>query len=110
MAFITNVIRRQWTLFSLPTTHRLRGMRKVLFGLSLIIFTSNLAPIVIDILTIFSTTDRPPTVSAVSLSYALSSNLPALLSSILIWLLYRMAEQALRDTYFVEHPEDSEDL
>lgn len=95
MGFILNVLRRQVRLLKLPTQPNLRSMRWVLFGIALVIFLGNCVPLVIDALTLFVHTSRPATVSALSLSYAISSNGPAVLESVLIWLLYKMAERVM---------------
>ncbi len=109
--FTINVIRRQWVLkkFSVkhmeakarilgrPRTLTLETFRAVLLMLSLVVLASNVAPIIIDIATQFVDTGRPQTIRLVSVAYSLSSNLHSLLSSIIIWILYKMAELLLEN-------------
>lgn len=97
MVFIVDVIKKQVRLLRRPVDPKLKNMRMVLLGVSLVIFLGNLIPIGIDIATQFVETGRPTPVRPISVAYGLSSNIPALLSSILIWLLYKMAEKALKE-------------
>lgn len=90
--FILAVIRLQWRLLKLPIRKSLRGMRRVLFAISLVVLLGNIIPITIDILTIFA--DIPRTSGnpkPIGIGYAISSNLSSLLQAIFIWLLYRLA-------------------
>lgn len=90
--FIGMVLKRQWGLFKHAIEDGLSAYRKVFFTLSLIIFLGNLNPIVIDVKTILTGPGgRPAHVSAISISYAVSNALVAVISSFLVYMLYRMA-------------------
>jgi len=99
MTFITLVLKRQWELLKLPIKNAsqydvrvLKQFRVVLFTLVLVIFIGNLVPAIIDIATILhANTGRPNTVQPVSLIYTLTASVTSLVSSYLIWRLYRLA-------------------
>jgi hypothetical protein len=91
VAFIFTVLRKQYALLKLPIDKHLRTFRRVLFILSAAIFLGNFIPIAIDALTLFVDTGRPPSVRVVSIMYAVSNMVVAVTSSILVWLLYRIA-------------------
>lgn len=99
MTFITLVLKRQWALLKLPIKNAaqydvkaLKHFRIVLFMLVLVIFIGNLVPAIIDIATILqANTGRPNTVQPVSLIYTLTASVTSLVSSYLIWRLYRLA-------------------
>ena len=99
MTFITLVLKRQWALLKLPIKNAeqynvkaLKHFRIVLFMLVLVIFIDNLVPAIIDIATILhANTGRPNTVQPVSLIYTLTASVTSLVSSYLIWQLYRLA-------------------
>ena len=95
--FIVLVLKTQWGLFKTQIAKPLRTYRKVLFALSLVIFIGNLNPILIDAQTLLSnTTQRPTHLKPISISYATSNALTALISSVLIYILYRMAGDATK--------------
>lgn len=92
---IALVIRRQWRLLKLPVPAEYRNdeksikkFRKILFFLSLGIFVGNAIPVFIDALTLFVETGRPSGLRAISVAYAFSNATTALVSAILVWLLY----------------------
>lgn len=93
---IAQVIRRQWGLLKLPVPAEYRNdeksikkLRKILFFLSIAIFVGNAILAFIDALTLFVETGRPSNLRAVSVAYAAFSNATtALVSAILVWLLY----------------------
>lgn len=93
--FIALVLLRQWQLFKQPIDHTLRNYRRVLFALSSVIFLGNLNPIIIDLQTIIiGPGSRPPVLQAISISYAVSNAVVAMISAILIYILYKMAGDA----------------
>lgn len=93
--FIGLVIKRQLGLFKSTIHANLRTYRRVLFALSVVIFAGNLNPILIDFVTFMGGAEgRPTSVKAVSISYAVSNAVVAMISAILIYILYRMASDA----------------
>lgn len=68
-------------------------MRRVLFALALIILLGNLAPIVIDWITLISNNaiGRTPNIRPISIMYACSNAITAMLSAFMIWVLYKLA-------------------
>jgi hypothetical protein len=103
--FMAFVIRRQFKLFSYNVTyddsrfeekdiHRIKRFRLGLFLLSCVVLLGNVVPIAIDALTIFGSsaaTGRPTHVHTISILYAISNALTALISAYLISTLYRIA-------------------
>ena len=102
--FIAVVLRLQWRLFKssidfslVPNLSnfekkRVYLARKVLFALALAVFLGNMVPIVIDTITIFNDNlGRPTALQIISVAYAASNALTAMLSAILVWALYRIA-------------------
>lgn len=66
-------------------------MRRVLFGISIVLLMGNVIPIAIDLLTIFSSTSRPDELFTTSIMYAFSNAITAMLSAIMIYILYQVA-------------------
>lgn len=99
MTFIFFVLRRQFSLFRLPIrdasqydVKALKHFRVVLFTLALIIFLGNIVPAAIDIITLLNQdTGRPRVVQPISIIYTMTASMTALISSYLIWRLYRLA-------------------
>lgn len=99
MTFIFMVLKRQWGLFKIPIQDEARidkkaarHFRRVLFILALIIFIGNIIPAGIDIMTLITdNTGRPRIVQPISVLYTMTASGTALLSSYLIWRLYRLA-------------------
>lgn len=102
MGFTGAVVLMQLGLFKLPiegedgmTTdrrRRIRSYRKVLFGLAVAAFVSNIIPTVIDILTIFDMLERSSrVVQPASLVYTMTWAGSSILTSILLWSLYYMS-------------------
>ena len=89
--FIIAVIRRQGRLLRVRVPEQLERFRQVLFGLSLVIFVGNFIPILIDTLTLFANLQGRPNPSAIGIAYALSNATTAVLSSVLVWVIYRLA-------------------
>lgn len=95
--FMGLVIRKQWGLFAHDIEGKYRSLRKLLFILSLVIFAGNLIPIIVDGGTVIGqVVGRNPHPKAISVAYAVSNACVALISSILIWVLYKLAEIADR--------------
>lgn len=100
--FMARVLHRQWGLFKIPydtsiepkLVKELKRFRAILFSLSVIVFAGNIIPILIDGVTFFyhNPLDRNPTVPVISLAYAVSNALTALISAYLIFTLYRIAK------------------
>lgn len=101
--FIGTVLKKQYELLSVKIDRELRSFRMVLFFLSVAIFAGNVIPIVIDGLTIFYHTNRPAHVPPISVAYAASTALVALISAVLIWFLYRLAANTKEMTDYTEH-------
>ena len=89
--YIYGVLRKQVALLKAPITPALKHFRYVLLSLSVVIFIGNIVPIVIDGLTLFVNTGRPANLRIVSILYAFSNALTALVSAYLIHTLYRLA-------------------
>jgi uncharacterized BrkB/YihY/UPF0761 family membrane protein len=100
MVFIFNVLKRQWRLMKQPIPSYVKRYRYTLFILSLVIFAGNIVPIIIDALTLFIEVGRPDTVKLVSLLYAYSNAITAVVSAYLIWTLYRLAADTKTVTDF----------
>jgi hypothetical protein len=95
VGFMASVIVKQWGLFKRLIEESLKGFRRVLFALSILILVGNIIPIFIDTLTLFYSLPRPLSVSSVSVFYALSNAyLAAAAPAIAIWVLYKMAERS----------------
>lgn len=102
--FMAFVLRRQFKLFRYDVTyndsrfeavdiHRIKRFRMGLFLLSCVVLLGNVIPIAIDLVTIFAThsVNRPSQVHTISILYAVSNALTALISAYLISTLYRIA-------------------
>lgn len=88
--FIFLVLRKQAQLMQYSITPALQSFRRVLFAISMIIFLGNFVPIFIDIVTILDNVERPQP-RTIGIIYGFSNAITALIASILIWLLYRLA-------------------
>jgi hypothetical protein len=92
MTLMASVLRRQLQLFKLYIDKEIAGYRRILFALATAIFVGNIIPAGIDALTLFSIVTRSAkTVNGISLLYTLAWATTSLLSSILIFRLYRMS-------------------
>lgn len=92
MTFMSMVIAKQVSLFKFSVPKKIRRFRVVLFALAIAILIGNFIPAGINTLTILDVqTGRPAEVHLVSTIYTLNASLVALLSSYLIWRLYRLA-------------------
>lgn len=103
MTLIFFVIKRQLDLFKLPIAKKIKHFRVVLFTLATIIFIGNIIPASIDIFTLLGDTNQPQTIHGISVLYSLSASLTALVSSYLIWKLYRLAADAKKMTDLTEN-------
>lgn len=88
IVFTIIVIRLQVQLLRTKTNPELQDLRKLLLTLSVIVFAGNMIPIMIDVVGL--TGNRP---GILGIYYAFSNNLTALLSSILLWIVYRYSER-----------------
>lgn len=102
--FMAFVLRRQYALFSHDVTyndarfeevdiHRIKRFRMGLFLLSCVVLLGNVIPITIDLVTILggNAVNRPTHVHTISILYAVSNAITALVSAYLISTLYRIA-------------------
>lgn len=92
--YISRVIKRQYELFKLPVPEDIQSFRKILFMISLAILLGNLIPVIVDAVTLVSDVPRSPFLSWLSVTYAISNATTSLLSSLLIWFLYKIAEDS----------------
>lgn len=92
VAFVAQVIKRQTSLMRLKDAHQIGTLRKVLFSLALVIFFGQWVPITIDVATLLADVPRSAP-STLGVAYAFSNAFTAVLSSILLWLVYRVSEQ-----------------
>lgn len=92
MILMGSVLKHQLELFKLPIDKEIRLYRKILFALALAIFLGNIIPAGIDLLTLTGDLVRlAKTVNTVSTTYTMAWAATSLLSSILIFWLYRMS-------------------
>lgn len=103
LIFIVLVMYRQFKLFGttidfqlVPNLTKMERknvyrIRKLLFALSVVIFLGNMIPVAIDVLTLFTETDRPRSIATISIMYAFSNSFTAAFSAIMIWTLYCVA-------------------
>lgn len=94
--FMLAVIVRQIGLFRLHIQHDIIWFRRVLFFLALVIFFGNAIPLAIDVVTVLGLITRSTNhVNTIGLYYSASNTLVAFTSSVLIWLLYRLAARTV---------------
>ena len=92
VAFIGLVLARQLRISRLRVQDELQAFRRILVFLSATILISNFIPVVVDILTVFAAVPRSAsTVNIIGIVYGVSNTVSTLVSSVLIWLMYRMA-------------------
>lgn len=92
-AFIIAVLRKQWKIRNAPIHPRLKGLRKVLNLLAILVFIGNLYPMGLDLVTLFDASVRTsPNVNLVGVAYSLDNNLTFMFASILIWTLYKLSD------------------
>lgn len=92
--FIVRVLIKQWKIRNTKTHPRLLAMRRVLSLLAILVFVGNLYPLWLDIYTLFIDTElrTSHTVGLYSVVYSLDNNLTFVIASILIWVLYKLAD------------------
>lgn len=91
--FIIAVLRKQWKIRKSPIHPKLRGLRKVLTLLAVLVFIGNLYPLGLDLVTLFNAGVRTnDTVNLVGTIYSLDNNLTFMFASILIWTLYKLSD------------------
>lgn len=96
-SFMIFVVRRQRALNKLPVNPELLPLRKTLGRLSMAVLIGNIIPIVIDILTILAhdSLHREDSPSIIGVTYAFSNVITAIVSSYLIWTLYKQAAKTV---------------
>ena len=87
--FMLLVIKRQFGLFKKYIDPELRTFRLILFLLSVSIFLGNLVPLIIDLCNALGV--APDEVPVGRVVYITANAIVAVISSILIWSMYRMA-------------------
>lgn len=90
--FITIVIRRQWKLLKTPIDKEIVRFRQILFALCVVIFLGNLIPVTIDSLTLFADLKGRGNPQPIGVAYVISNCLTAVISSLFIWIMYRLAQ------------------
>lgn len=91
--FIILVIRKQWKIRKAPIHPKLRGLRKVLTLLAVLVFVGNIYPLLLDAFTLFLPGIRTSqTVNLVGTFYSLDNSITFMLASILIWTLYKLSD------------------
>lgn len=91
--FIIAVLRKQWKIRNSPIHPRLKGLRKVLTLLAVLVFIGNLYPLGLDLYTLFDASIRTsPNANIVGVIYSLDNNLTFMFASILIWTLYKLSD------------------
>lgn len=100
--FMSSVVRRQLQLMKMPINDEVRTFRKILLGLAIALLISNIVPAILDILTIVSVNSlgRTPVVGDVGIFYTLFNCSGAIVSSLLVWMLYRLAANTKEVTDF----------
>lgn len=94
--FIILVLRRQWRIRKIPTHPRLSNIRRVLTLLAVLVFIGNLYPLILDIFTlVYPGIRTTQTVNLVGVAYSLDANLTFMFASILIYMLYKLADVAI---------------
>lgn len=91
--FIIAVIRKQWKVRKAPLHPKLRGLRKVLTLLAVLVFVGNIYPLLLDSYTLFNPDIRTSgVVNLVGTFYSLDNSITFMLASILIWTLYKLSD------------------
>jgi len=89
--FMLLVLRKQWRLLRLPIDPDIKTFRLVLFIMCAVILTGNFVPIAIDAATLFGGYSGRANPSSLGVLYAFSNCTTAIVSAVLIWLMYRIA-------------------
>ncbi len=96
LVLIFLVLRTQRRVSKTAQNPELNGLRRVLFGLSLVIFVGNIIPIIINVLTLAEVIVRSTkTINLVGITYSVSNTLVAVASSVLVFMIYRLAARTL---------------
>lgn len=107
--FMSAVIARQVTLFGRQMQRDLIWFRRVLFALAMVIFLGNAIPMGIDVVTVLGFVTRSANhINTVGLYYTTSNTLVAFTSSVLIWMLYRLAAKTVLITEVAQEAVDKE--
>jgi len=94
--FIIIVLWKQAKLFQKRIQDDLVMYRLVLFALAVVIFSANMIPIVIDLLTIFNQIVRSTsTINPIGVLYSMSNAIVCAASATLMWTLYKLAERVV---------------
>lgn len=91
--FMLSVLRKQLRLFKKRIWPELRSFRRMLFLLSATIFIGNFVPLVIDFLN--ATNEAPYEVALGRIVYITTNAIIAVVSSILIWSIYRYSAKTI---------------
>jgi hypothetical protein len=98
--FVVGVIRLQIKLMRAKAFPELRPLRRILFAMSIVFMTGTIIPIIIDVLTLLPIeTGRATAPSAIGVAYVLSNNFAALISSMLLWGIYKVTEPKESEFY-----------
>jgi hypothetical protein len=97
VGFILAVLRKQWILLKARNHAEVATLRRVLFYLAVVIFLGQFVPILIDSATLIDQAKRS-TPSALGVAYAYSNAFTAMISSLLLWLVYRVSERREKKT------------
>lgn len=93
VSFMVMVIRKQIGLFAGAADRYIRMQRRVLFTFALMLLAGNIIPILIDIATLMVDTGRTNP-KALSVAYAFSNAGTSILHSVMVWVIYRIAERS----------------
>lgn len=90
------MIRQSYIMRKLHPQPSLVGIRVLLLALSITVTIGNLISVGVDALTIFDLVERSTsTINPIGLVYSGANMSVALISALIIWLLYRMAKKTL---------------
>ena len=92
--FISTVIYWQFQLFKKYVPEEIKTFRVILFFLSIVILLGNVIPIIVDYATLVTEVPRASSLSWLSITYAVSNALTSLVSSLTIWLLYKISRDS----------------
>jgi len=92
VGFILAVLRKQSVPLRAKDHPEVGTLRRVLFYLALVILVGQFVPILIDWATLLDQAKRS-TPSALGVAYAYSNAFTAVISSLLLWLVYRVSER-----------------
>ena len=91
--FLFFVLRQQLQLFKQEIEPTINRFRKVLFAITIVMFTGNIGAVVLNVLTILAEDNllREESVSGINVLYGFTNVITFITSSLFIWLLYRLA-------------------